>query len=216
MAWFFWGRPGFSSIAVTCFCYLSVAPEEMGECSKGEGGLVSILGYEGCSPDPWCAQWPWKCECLSVQHSLRQGGKLSSLQNRMSVNSTNGSVKDVGSVSGLPEEPSWRNFTLFFVGSAVCWLAVSRVVSRLYMCHWKVVFILGTFLEYVGMHAFMPTYTCAQKPDRQWWEASGLEAFSSQTAGGTGSRALFTDEMAFSACIGFGLAALLGSGLVSL
>lgn len=35
------------------------------------------------------------------------------------------------------------------------------------------------FWEYVGMHAFMPTYTCAQKPDRQWWEASELEAFSS-------------------------------------
>lgn len=80
---------------------------------------------------------------VSVQHSLRQGGKLSSLQNRISVNSTNPRVRDVGSVSMLPEEPSRRSFTPFFVGSEVCWLAVSRVVSRLYMCHWKDVFILG-------------------------------------------------------------------------
>lgn len=196
--------------------------------------LVPLRGREGCYPY-WVpkaavltpgAQWPWKCECLSMQHSLRLGGKLSSLQNRMSVNSTNRSVKDVGSVSVLPEEPSWRNFTLFFVSSEVCWLAVSTVVSRLYMCHWKDVFILGSCgmivmvktlkvpsWEYVGMHAFMLTYTCAQEPDRQWWEAGGLELSSSHTAGGTGSCALFTDEMAFPACIGFGLAALLGSGV---
>lgn len=108
---------------------------------------------------------------MSVQHSLRQGGKLSLLQNRMSANSANHRVKDVGSVSVLPEELS---ITLFFVSSEVCWLAVSRVVSRLYMCHWKDVFIFGSYgmtemvkplqvpsWEYVGIHAFMPTYTCA-------------------------------------------------------
>lgn len=108
---------------------------------------------------------------MSAQHSLTQGGKLSSLENRMSVNSTSHRVKDAGNVSVLLEEPS---FTPFFVGSEGCWLAVSRVVSRLYMCHWKDVFILGscgmtvmvktlkvTSWEYVGMHAFMPTYTRA-------------------------------------------------------
>lgn len=70
--------------------------------------------------------------------------ELSSLQNRMSANSANHRVKDVGSVSVLPEELSWRSFTPFFVSSEVCWLAVSRVVSRLYMCHWKDVFIFGS------------------------------------------------------------------------
>lgn len=138
--------------------------------SKGEGGLVSKLGYEGCNPDPW---YPMALEMwISAQHSLTQGGKLSSFQNRMSVNSPNHRVKDVGSVSVLLEEPG---FTPVFVGSEGCWLPVSRVVSRLYMCHWKDVFILGscemtvmvktlkvTFWEYVGMHAFMPTYTCTQ------------------------------------------------------
>lgn len=84
---------------------------------------------------------------MSAQHSLRQGGKLSSLQNRMSVNSTNGRVEDVGSVSVLPEEPSWRSFTPFSVGSEVCWLAVSRVVSRLYMCHWNIF----SFWVHVGL-----------------------------------------------------------------
>lgn len=52
-----------------------------------------------------------------------------------------------------------------------------------------------------------------KKQDRQWWEVSALEAFSGQTAGGTGSRALFTVGMALPVCIGFGLAALLGSGV---
>lgn len=82
---------------------------------------------------------------MSVQHSSGQGGKLSSLQNRMSVNSTDRRVKDVGSVSGLPEEPSWRSFTPFFVSSEFSyWLAGPRVVSRLYICHWKDVCIVGS------------------------------------------------------------------------
>lgn len=52
-----------------------------------------------------------------------------------------------------------------------------------------------------------------KKQDKQWWEASGLETFSSQTAGGTGLCVLFIDGMALLVCIGFGLAALLGSGI---
>lgn len=69
---------------------------------------------------------------MSVQHSSGQGGKRSSLQNRMSVNSTDWRVKDVGSISGLPEEPSWRSFTPFFVSSEFsCWMAGSRVVSSI-------------------------------------------------------------------------------------
>lgn len=51
-----------------------------------------------------------------------------------------------------------------------------------------------------------------QKQDRQWQEASGLEAFTGLTPGGTGSYSLFTDGVALPACIGFGLATLLGSG----
>lgn len=88
-------------------------------------GLVSILGYTGCNPGPECpvALEMW----MPVQHSSGQSGKLSSLQNRMSVNSSNRRVKDVGSISELPEEPSWRNFTSFFVSSEFsCWLAGSR------------------------------------------------------------------------------------------
>lgn len=54
---------------------------------KEEVGLASILGYTGCSPGTECpaALEMW----MSVQHSSGQGGKLSSLQNRMFVNSTN-------------------------------------------------------------------------------------------------------------------------------
>lgn len=56
-------------------------------------------------------------------------------------------------------------------------------------------------------------YSDLKKPDRQWWEASGLEAFSSQTAGGTRSCALLIHGLALPARIGSGLTALLGSGV---
>lgn len=62
------------------------------------------------------------------------------------------------------------------------------------------------------MHAHLHMCSHVQKQGKQWWEVSGLEAFAGQTAGGTGSCALCTDGMALSDCIGFGMAALLGSG----
>lgn len=52
-----------------------------------------------------------------------------------------------------------------------------------------------------------------KKQDKQWWEASGLETFGSQDSRRHWFCALFTDGMALLVCIGYGLAALLGSGL---
>lgn len=65
------------------------------------------------------------------------------------------------------------------------------------------------------MHAYLHMGSHLQKQDRQWWEASGLEAFSRQIIGGDGPCSLFKNGMALPACIGFGLAALLALGLVS-